>query len=158
MEVVIRNRQHKLAVPDDLLKIIAEMTEEVLKSENRPAGEVSILLVDDSYIRELNRQYRGVDGPTDVLSFALQEETPDVLEPVPPEEIEEILGDVIISMETARRQAEEYGHSLCREVCYLAVHGVLHLLGYDHLEEVEKKEMRSAEKRILKQFNIACQE
>lgn len=158
MEVVIRNQQHKVAIPDDLLKAIEEVAKEVLKFANRPKGEVSILLTDDAFIHELNRKYRGVDRPTDVLSFALQEETPDVPEPVPLAEMDDILGDVIISMETARRQAGEYGHSLLREVCYLVVHGVLHLLGYDHQEEDERKEMRATEEKILEHFNINRQE
>lgn len=113
--------------------------------------EVSVVLADDEYIHQLNRQYRGKDCPTDVLSFALNEgEEPEILDG--PEEI--LLGDIIISLETAARQAEEYGHSLERELAYLTVHGILHLLGYDHMTEDEKKEMRQEEEYILSFLGI----
>jgi len=107
------------------------------------------VFVDDAYIQGLNQQYRGIDAPTDVLSFAMQEGEPF------PEEGELILGDVVISLETARRQASEYGHSLAREVAYLAVHGVLHLLGYDHGGEDDRRVMRNKEEEILARLNLS---
>lgn len=111
-----------------------------------PHAEVSVVLSDDNYIHQLNRQYRGKDCPTDVLSFALNEgEEPAIIGG--PGEV--LLGDIIISLETAGRQAEEFGHSLERELAYLTVHGILHLLGYDHMTEAEKKEMRHEEEYIL---------
>ena len=116
-----------------------------------PHTEVSLVLADDEYIRVLNRQYRDKDCSTDVLSFALNEgEEPLMVDG--PEEV--LLGDIIISLETATRQAEEYGHSLERELAYLTVHGILHLLGYDHMTEDDKKEMRQEEEYVLSFLGI----
>jgi probable rRNA maturation factor len=116
-----------------------------------PHTEVSVVLANDQYIHTLNRQYRGKDCPTDVLSFALNEgEEPEVVDG--PEEV--LLGDIIISIETATRQAEEYAHSLERELAYLTVHGMMHLLGYDHLTETDKQEMRQEEEHVLSLLGI----
>lgn len=113
--------------------------------------EVSLLFVDDAHIHELNLEYRGKDAPTDVLSFALEEgDEPDILGG--PEET--LLGDIIISLETAARQAEEFGHSLEREVTYLTIHGMLHLLGFDHETETDKAAMREREEAILGSMGI----
>ena len=121
--------------------------------------EISVLFTDDGGIREINREMREVDRPTDVLSFPMFE-----LEPgVPPQGEEYLdpetglcpLGDMCISLERARAQAEEYGHSVERELCYLAVHSVLHLLGYAHLDEGEqKRRMRAREETILGALGI----
>jgi len=112
--------------------------------------EVSLVFVDDQYIRELNSQYRGIDQPTDVLSFAMLEgEGPETADS---ETI--LLGDIVISLPTAKRQAEEYGHSFSREVAYLAIHGMLHLLGYDHMNEADKQVMREKEEEYLTKLNL----
>jgi probable rRNA maturation factor len=114
--------------------------------------EVSVVFADDEYIRELNRQFRGKDCPTDVLSFALNEgDEPEIYDG--PEET--LLGDIVISLETAIRQAEDYGHSLERELAYLTVHGILHLMGYDHETEETKARMRRQEEQILAQLGIS---
>jgi len=116
-----------------------------------PGAEVSVVLADDSYIHELNLEYRGKDCPTDVLSFALDEgDEPDIVDG--PEE--SLLGDIIISLETAARQAEEYSHSLERELAFLTLHGMLHLLGYDHEEDDDRQEMRQQEEHILSLLGI----
>lgn len=115
--------------------------------------EVSILLVDDAAIRELNSLYRGIDAPTDVLSFAMNEDTEEGEDFVIMED-DNILGDVVISLERAKNQAEEFGHSLEREVGFLAVHGVLHLLGYDHSGEEDTREMRAQEEKILVRVDL----
>lgn len=110
--------------------------------------EVSVVVTDDAQVHELNRQYRGVDRPTDVLSFAQGEPTgvgafPSIgLAPRP-------LGDIVISGDRVRAQAAEYGHSQRRELAYLAVHGLLHLLGFDHETEPERQRMRAAEEAAL---------
>jgi len=126
---------------------------EALKvAEGSEEAEISLSLVDDKRIHELNREYRGVDRPTDVLSFALQEdaeEEPEILDFE-----DEILGDIIISVERARVQAEEYGHSFERELVYLAVHGTLHLLGYDHEAEEDKAEMRHQEETVMNRIGL----
>jgi len=114
-------------------------------------NEVSLVFCDDAYIQNLNRDYRGKDQPTDVLSFALNEgEEPEIVDG--PAQV--LLGDIIISLETAARQAEEYNHSLEREVAYLTVHGMLHLLGYDHMTEEDKAEMRLEEEHVLSLLGI----
>jgi probable rRNA maturation factor len=105
-----------------------------------PTAELSLVLTDDATIQQLNRDYRGKDTPTDVLSFAQQ----DVQGPTA-----DVLGDLIISLPTAQRQADERGHSLAAEVRILMVHGLLHLLGHDHLEPEERAEMAQAETVLL---------
>ena len=130
---------------------LAAMLTQAIKEAIRLSGgpeeaEVSLMLVDDQRIHTLNLEYRGVDRPTDVLSFALQEESDEE----PDSEFEDdMLGDIVISAERAREQAEEYDHSFEREIVYLAVHGTLHLLGYDHEEEKDKQEMRSKEEEVM---------
>ncbi len=116
-----------------------------------PQSEVSVVLADDQYIQALNREYRGKDTPTDVLSFALNEgDEPEIFEG--PDE--QLLGDIIISLETAKRQAEEYEHSVEREIAFLTVHGMLHLLGYDHIQEEDRLEMRQEEEAVLSSLGI----
>ena len=107
--------------------------------------ELSILLCDDAFIHPLNRDYRGKDKPTDVLSFAMREEG-DPNDPV--------LGDVIISIERAQEQALERGHSIGVELALLLVHGILHLLGYDHEEDDEAIVMEAKEKEILSMLDV----
>ena len=116
-----------------------------------PTAEVSITLTDNAYIHELNRQYRNIDRPTDVLSFALNEGVEPEVKDGP--EIN-VLGDIIISVERAEEQAADYGHSLRREMAFLTVHGMLHLLGYDHMEEAERAEMQREEKYVMEQLGI----
>ena len=122
-----------------------------------PQTEVSVVLADDEYIHGLNKRYRGKDRPTDVLSFAMNEHCEGEHEPEiseGPDNIEILLGDIVISLETAARQADEYGHSLERELAYLTIHGMLHLLGYDHEADEEKKEMRHEEEYVLSLLGI----
>lgn len=114
--------------------------------------EVSVVLADDNYIKQLNWQYRGLDCATDVLSFALNEgDEPAVLNGP----AQTLLGDIVISLPTAERQAAEYGHAVEREVAYLAVHGLLHLLGYDHQTAAEQAVMREREEEILRAVALA---
>ncbi|GLG00299.1 endoribonuclease YbeY [Alicyclobacillus hesperidum subsp. aegles] len=114
-------------------------------------GEVSVLFVDDETIHELNRTYRQVDRPTDVLSFAMLEgeETPQ------PEGELPVLGDIVVSIDTAKVQAESYGHSLEREMAFLLVHGFLHLNGYDHAEPDEEREMFALQEEILQGIGLS---
>jgi len=150
MSVLVSNLQEKVTADEDLAEFLAGVAEAVLKSEGYgEEAEVSVVFVDDTYIQELNFEYRGIDSPTDVLSFAMQEG-----EALPGQEEELILGDVVISLQAAQRQAVEYGHSFRREVAFLTVHGVLHLLGYDHQEEEVRSEMRLKEEDILASLNI----
>ncbi|WP_042340038.1 rRNA maturation RNase YbeY [Desulfosporosinus youngiae] len=127
------------------------INEAIRMSEGPEEAEVSLMLVDDQRIHALNLEYRGVDRPTDVLSFALQEEMEEEPEI---EEEDEMLGDIVISVERARDQAVEYGHSFEREIIYLAVHGTLHLLGFDHEEEIDKQEMRVKEEAVMAKLKL----
>jgi len=151
VSVFVSNLQEEVALDSDLTEFLLTVIEEVVKGEGYgDEAEVSLAFVNDSYIRDLNLQYRGIDSPTDVLSFPMLEG-----EPLQGEGDDEVLlGDVVISLQAARRQAEEYGHGFRREVVYLAVHGVLHLLGYDHLKEEERRIMRKKEEEILEKLNV----
>lgn len=154
MIVTLENNQEKVSIPEALEADLTKAMNVVAELEAlSPQTEVDITLVDDAAIHELNRTYRGIDRPTDVLSFALDEgeEEPEVDD----DEIEHLLGDVIISAPTAVRQGEEYGHGLEREMNYLAVHGMLHLLGYDHMEEKDKLIMRKREEEVLRRLDLA---
>lgn len=119
----------------------------------RQNADVSVTFTDNAHIRELNREHRGIDKETDVLSFPLLEfERSD--EP-PTDEPSVALGDIVISLEKARAQAEEYGHSFEREVAFLCVHSMLHLLGYDHVDsEEEDAEMRRRQSEILEKMGL----
>jgi probable rRNA maturation factor len=143
---------HSGKLSDDQSSLIRQVIATAMTKENVAAGsEVSVSIVDDEEIKNLNRDYRGKDQPTDVLSFALNEGAEDtgLMEDAP-----NIMGDVIISMERAEAQAEEYGHSLERELSFLAVHGFLHLNGYIHESEEEEKEMFTLQEEILKAHGI----
>lgn len=111
--------------------------------------EISLVVTDDSEVQELNRDFRGIDQPTDVLSFSQLETTPDADDFPEVEAGPRPLGDVVISGDRVRAQALEYGHGQRRELAYLAVHGTLHLLGYDHETESDRERMRQKEEAAL---------
>lgn len=146
-------------VSEALLEKMTEAAEYAVESENllnldKQRCELSVTFVGLDEIHELNREYRGVDRPTDVLSFPQFED----LEEEIPEVGEICLGDVVICREKAEEQAEEFGHSFERELVYLFTHSVLHLLGYDHMEENEKKVMRQREEEIMEHIGLMRQE
>jgi len=109
---------------------------------------LNIVIVDNEKIREINKEYRNKDAVTDVISFAFEE-----VKDVNYEDVR-FLGEIYISYERCKEQAKDYGHSVRREFCYLAVHGLLHLLGYDHMTEEDKKVMRALEEEILNEYDI----
>ncbi len=111
--------------------------------------EVSCVLVDDERIHEINREYRHIDRSTDVISFAMEDNDQFYMEGMP-----RTLGDIFISVDHAKKQAEEYGHSLRREMCFLFTHGILHLLGYDHMTDEQEKEMFGLQDEILGALSI----
>lgn len=111
--------------------------------------EVSCVLVDDERIHEINREYRHIDRSTDVISFAMEDNDQFYVEGMP-----RTLGDIFISVDHAKKQAEEYGHSLRREMCFLFTHGILHLLGYDHMTDEQEKEMFGLQDKILGALSI----
>jgi probable rRNA maturation factor len=148
MPLSINNEQEEIAFLPAWEELLVRVGEEALRREGAPDAEVSVTLVDDARIKELNRTYRGLDRPTDVLSFALREGEDSYKLP-PDAGIPELLGDVVISLPRARFQAAEYGHSLERELGYLLTHGILHLLGYDHETEEAAAVMRAKEEEVL---------
>ncbi len=136
----------------ELTALMEKAAAVILEDEGIPPeeAEISVTFVTDEEIRRLNAEYRGIDKATDVLSFPQYEDANEI-----PDEGPAILGDVVISLERARAQAEEYGHSEERETVYLFVHSILHLLGYDHMVEDEKKEMRAAEERTMEKIGLS---
>ena len=149
MEIILDDRQDKIKVSEDLLEKIHDIIVESLHYEGYDDNyEVSLSFVDNEEIHELNRQYRGVDRATDVLSFPLLTDDFDV------EIEEESLGDIVISLERALEQSEEYNHSFEREVCFLVCHSMFHLLCYDHDTEENTKDMRKREEDVLNKLNI----
>lgn len=134
-------------------KIIEKVLEECFKTEGLENSKlyVSVTLTTPENIRKLNKQYRNVDMETDVLSFPMFEK--EELEKINLNN-EDILGDMVISIEQVKNQAIEYGHSFERELAYMVVHSFYHLLGYDHIEEEDKKIMRPKEEKVLEKLNI----
>ena len=149
MEIILDDRQDKIKVSEDLLEKIHDIIVESLHYEGYDDNyEVSLSFVDNEEIHELNKEFRGVDRATDVLSFPLLTDEFDV------EIEEESLGDIVISLERALEQSEEYNHSFEREVCFLVCHSMFHLLGYDHDTEENTKDMRKREEDVLNKLNI----
>jgi len=135
-------------------ELVEKLLQHAASVENiEPETEVSVTFVTNGTIQDINSEYRGKDQPTDVISFALEElgegEMAVTFEGMP-----RILGDIIISTDRAKEQAEEYNHSFERELGFLAVHGFLHLLGYDHMEPEEEKVMFTKQDEILQTFGL----
>ena len=151
LKVYIQNRQ-KVAVDEEIRAVIRSCCAQVLTDEQfRLNAEVNVTFVDDDEIHRLNLENRDIDRPTDVLSFPLGEGGEYDTDP---ETGLVMLGDVVISMETAQRQAREYGHSLVREIAFLTVHSMLHLLGYDHMEPDEERDMFARQDKALTKLGI----
>ena len=152
-KISITNKQKKFSITKEIRQTVRNSCNATLKFESfdLPA-EVSVTFVDDVQIHELNSKFRNADRSTDVLSFPMGE---DGEYDKNPESGCVILGDVVISMEHAVTQADTYGHSLQREIAFLTVHSMLHLLGYDHVNnEKEEKEMFSRQEKILENMGI----
>lgn len=146
MNIYIDNRYDKIDLKDTTYELVKKLVKESLQEEDRPKeSEVSISFVSDTEIKQLNKIYRGIDKVTDVLSFPIDSK---IELPSP------ILGDIIISVDAVLRQAEEYKHSYHRELSFLIVHGMFHLMGYDHIEREDKKVMRYKEERVLGKLGI----
>lgn len=127
---------------------ISNIVDYTLKKENVSNGIINIIIVDNETIHKINKEYRGVDRPTDVISFALEDDDTFI-------ELDyRILGDIYISIDKVYEQAKSYGHSERREISFLTVHGVLHLLGYDHMELEEEKIMFQKQDEILDELDI----
>lgn len=159
------NRQEKIEVTEELVNGLKNSIEFALKEEEVDIPcEISLLFVDNDEIKEINNETRNIDKETDVLSFPMLDYPKDkvykeaykgyTFDETFMDGEELVLGDIVLSLEKALEQSKEYNHSFQREVSYLVVHSVLHLLGYDHMEEEEKARMRSREEEILNKLDI----
>lgn len=127
---------------------LKELLVNVAKDEGLENILFNVIIIDNSRIREINREYRNIDRETDVISFALEDDKTFNLEEI------RVLGDIYISIDKTRSQAEEYGHSFKRELSFLAIHGFLHLLGYDHMEKDEEEIMFKKQEEVLSRYEI----
>lgn len=163
--IFIDNRQNKIEVDNELEDILNQVIEYALKEEKvNQEYEVSIIFVDNEEIKRLNSEFRNIKRETDVLSFPMLEYPPhNVFKEVYInhkfddsyfDEGKLVLGDIALSLEKALEQSKEFEHSFYREACYLTIHSILHLLGYDHIEDDDKVVMRNREEEILSKFNI----
>ena len=163
--IYVDNRQTKINVDKELIDQLTYVIEFALKEEEvNVKCEVSLLFVDNDEIKEINNETRNIDKETDVLSFPMLEYSENRVFKEQYKDYkfsasdldgdELVLGDIVLSLEKALEQSKEYNHSFEREASYLVIHSVLHLLGYDHMEEDEKKIMRSREEDILNKLNI----
>ena len=153
IKVIITNDQKEIKIPTGVRMLIRRCCNAVLVNENfEGSAEISVRVVDDEIIHERNREYRHVDRSTDVLSFPLGENG---VYDINRDTGAKILGDIVISMQHAVMQADLYGHSLQREIAFLTVHSMLHLLGYDHeAEGLERVRMREKEEAVLTQLGL----
>lgn len=163
--IYVDNRQEKVEISEEFVSKLTEVIDFALKEEEvNIKCEISLLFVDNEEISGINKETRGIDRETDVLSFPMLDyEDKKVFKqiykdykfsPVDFDGEELVLGDIVLSLEKALEQSEEFNHSYEREAAYLVVHSVLHLLGYDHMEDDEKSVMRSREEEILNKLNI----
>ena len=152
IRVIISNSQKEVKIPTGLRMLVRRCCNAVLRMESfQGAAEVSVTFANNEQIHELNKMHRNVDAPTDVLSFPMGE---DGKYDIDPATNAKILGDIVISMEKAVEQADRFGHTLQREVGYLTAHSMLHLLGYDHEEPLEKVHMREKEELVMTQLGL----
>lgn len=142
MKVRVNDRQRKAKLN---LAWIKSLIDQALRFEGRPEAEVSVLLVDDEGIRELNRRYRGLDQPTDCLAFSQREGRDPEVNP-------NLLGDIVVSVETALVQSKTYKQSLKKEISLYLIHGLLHLLGYDDTEPSDRKRMSKRQEELLEKI------
>lgn len=160
--IIIENEQDKVSIDENINKLIKIAIDLCMKSEKLVKDyEVSVIIVDDDEIKAINKEHRDIDKSTDVLSFPMVEFVNGELisdEGDYDMDLDELmLGDIIISAETAKRQAIEYGHSFEREIAFLTAHSCFHLLGYDHMIEDEEKVMINKQEDILRQMSLTRQ-
>ncbi|HHV59585.1 MAG TPA: rRNA maturation RNase YbeY [Clostridiaceae bacterium] len=159
MKMIIENLQNTKELTNELYETLEKAALLCLKEvEFDMPSEISVYLVDDEYIREVNRDYRNIDRPTDVLSFPLLEIDHGSFTPSESDfDLDQnllVLGDIIISIETAIKQSELYGHSFEREITFLLTHGVFHLLGFDHVNPEDEKLMMGMQENVLNKMNL----
>ncbi len=158
MKVYFENSQEVMPLTYKIKMLVRRAIEATLDYEQyQNVSEVSVTFVDNEGIHSLNKQYRGVDRPTDVLSFPLFDFEGESEEPLV-DELVGMLGDIVLSLEQADKQAQEYGHSFEREVAFLTVHSMLHLLGYDHeTGEEDEADMRHRQREIMEMLGLSVQ-
>lgn len=159
-EVFLEDLQDRIAVDDNMKTLLENAAKECVRhSEISLASEVSITLVDNERIREINKEYRNIDSATDVLSFPILDmEEGRILSTEGDINCDDnllLLGDIVISIERASKQAEDYGHSLNREIAFLTTHGMFHLLGYDHMTKQQEKTMLEKQEEVLAVLGLA---
>lgn len=156
LKILFSNSQNKERVTYKLKMLVRTAIQSALAYEGVAGDvEVSVSLVDDAQIRDLNRRFRGKDSATDVLSFPQYEPAEGI---APSEDGKVYLGDIVLSLERARHQSLAYGHSFEREAAFLCVHSTLHLLGYDHETEAEETEMRRRQREIMTSIGLVTNE
>lgn len=146
-------------IPEEKIKLIEDILNFAGSYLKLPENtEMSVTLMDNEHIHEINKKYRGVDKPTDVISFAIEEDDSDEVPIILPEDeefdIPKNIGDIMVSMDKVKEQAEYLGHSEDRELGFLVVHGFLHLNGYDHMKEEDEKEMFGLQREILDSYGL----
>ena len=153
IKVIIENKQKTVRIPTGVRLLIRRCCHATLELEGfEGSAEVNVSIVDDDMIRQINNEHRHIDSVTDVLSFPLGENG---VYDVNPENGAKMLGDIVISIQRAQEQAEQFGHSFQREIGYLTVHSMLHLLGYDHeREEEDRRLMRNLEEEIMQELGL----
>ncbi len=158
LTVYYENEQNAIPVTYKLKMLIRRAIAETLAFEQYNNDvEVSVTLTDNENIQDLNLRFRGIDAPTDVLSFPLFDFEGETDEP-PVDEIQNMLGDIVLNLERTRAQAEEYGHSFEREAAFLTVHSMLHLLGYDHeTSEEDDADMRDRQRKIMERMGLTVE-
>lgn len=134
-------------IEEDIIEL-KTFLENVAKDEKLDNGEFNVIIVDNEKIKQINKEYRNVDRETDVISFALEDDKTFVIQDY------RVLGDIYISIDKALEQSREYGHSFKREFSFLALHGLLHLLGYDHMEKDDEEVMFSKQEEVLAKYGI----
>ncbi|WP_046214715.1 rRNA maturation RNase YbeY [Paenibacillus wulumuqiensis] len=162
LQLAWENEQTEYEITGELISLLEQVLQKAGEQEGVQEGEVALTFVDDEVIHQLNKEYRNMDRPTDVLSFAMHESMDDEMEinygtdpeadgePLPGD----MLGDIIISIPRAIAQSEDYGHSVEREIGFLFVHGFLHLLGYDHQDDESEAEMMGKQEAVLQQIGL----
>lgn len=157
IDVDVLDEQEEREILEKEIELVNQVIQTAAELEGITEGEVVVTLVDNKRIHELNRDYRGIDRPTDVLSFALNEPGEDDLDIIYDEEMDmpTMLGDIVISIPKVIQQAADYGHSFERELGFLTAHGFLHLLGYDHETEEDEKVMFTKQELILEKMKLS---
>ena len=152
IKVIISNDQKDIKIPTGVRMLVRRCCNAVLRQENfEGSAEISVTFVNNEQIHKLNLEHRNIDRDTDVLSFPLGENG---VYDINHDTGAKMLGDIVISIEKAFAQAEEYGHPLQREIAFLTVHSLLHLLGYDHMTDNDKTVMRAMEEKIMKKVHL----